>query len=260
LRSSLSNQGGGIPRAFGAESPGLAGEAYATVRDRILRGELGIGQPVSRRRLGAELGMSSVAVSEALLRLERDGLLESRPRAGTRVRIPTWDDVVGHYVLREALEAKAAALFAEHATRDERSELTNLATRVDNVMRQPEGNWTICLNLHEKLHRRVAECARCQALADELSRVNALGSIWLLAMHPREHVTTHEKLVNILITEDPEAVALAMRAHIKSELEVSLPSLRQWIDQRKVPRTYARETRIARLKPGTPACQCESRI
>jgi DNA-binding GntR family transcriptional regulator len=143
-----------------------------------------MGQPVSRRRLGAELGMSSVAVSEALLRLERDGLLESRPRAGTRVRIPTWEDVLGYYVLREALEAKTATLFAENATRDERSELIKLAIRVDNVIRQPEANRTTYLNLHEKLHSRIAECARCQALVDALRRVNAFGSIWLLAMHP----------------------------------------------------------------------------
>ena len=67
----------------------LAGEAYLVVRMRILRGELAVGQAISRRKLAAELGMSFLPVSEALMRLEFEGLLESRPRAGTRVRIPT---------------------------------------------------------------------------------------------------------------------------------------------------------------------------
>src|SRR3954454_3214881 len=109
-----------------AEASSLAAEAYGIVRRRILRGDVGIGQVISRRKIAAELGMSFLPVSEALLRLEHEGLLESRPRAGTRVRVPTRPDVQGHYVVREALEVQAAMLFAAQATRDERSELMKL--------------------------------------------------------------------------------------------------------------------------------------
>ena len=69
-----------------AETPSLAAEAYSVVRQRILRGELVLGQTISRRKLAAELGMSFLPVSEALLRLEVEGLLESCPRAGTVTR------------------------------------------------------------------------------------------------------------------------------------------------------------------------------
>src|SRR5579862_7153623 len=89
----------------------LAVDAYNVVRARIVRGELRLGQPLSRRKLAAELGMSFLPVSMALLRLEYEGFLESRPRAGTRVRIPSREDLRGHYVVREALEVQAAKLF-----------------------------------------------------------------------------------------------------------------------------------------------------
>src|SRR5580765_7744903 len=98
----------------------LANAAYGIVRRRLLRGQLSLGQAVSRRKLAAERGMSFLPVSEALLRLEVEGLLESRPRAGTRVRIPSPDDVRGHYLVREILEAEAARLFAQVATRRDR--------------------------------------------------------------------------------------------------------------------------------------------
>src|SRR5437879_13178832 len=98
-----------------SESSSLAGAAYTVVRQRIVRGEMAIGQSVSRRKLAAELGMSFLPVSEALLRLEFEGMLESRPRAGTRVRIPTREDVKGHYLVREILEAEAARRFAAPA-------------------------------------------------------------------------------------------------------------------------------------------------
>src|SRR5256714_12039538 len=128
----------------------LAHEAYRVVRQRILRGELSLGQIISRRKLAAELGMSFLPVSEALLRLEIEGLLESRPRAGTRVRIPTQQDVRGHYVVREALEIQAARLFSEVATPDERAELMKLAARVDAMSVQPDRS--LYLGQHERLH------------------------------------------------------------------------------------------------------------
>src|SRR5213594_4582901 len=116
----------------------LAGEAYEFVKQRILRGDLTIGQVISRRKIAAELGMSFLPVSEALLRLEFEGLLESRPRAGTRVRIPSREDVVGHFTVREALEVQAAMLFTSAATAAERGELRKLAARVDAVAKQPD--------------------------------------------------------------------------------------------------------------------------
>src|SRR5215204_3652948 len=109
-----------------AEHSSLAAEAYSVVRQRILRGEIGLGQVISRRKLAAELNMSFLPVSEALLRLEFEGMLESRPRAGTRVRIPSAEDVRGHYVVREALEVQAARLFAAAATVDDRTDVKRL--------------------------------------------------------------------------------------------------------------------------------------
>src|SRR6202049_5205071 len=98
-----------------SQSSTLAGEAYSIIRERILGGEVAIGQVISRRKIAAELGMSFLPVSEAFLRLEFEGLLESRPRAGTRVRIPSHEDVRGHYLVREALKVEAARLFTEMA-------------------------------------------------------------------------------------------------------------------------------------------------
>src|ERR1700704_5145878 len=139
----------------------LAAEAYEFVKQRILRGQLPMGQVISRRKVAAELGMSFLPVSEALLRLEFEGLLESRPRAGTRVRIPSREDVRGHYVVREALEAQAARLFSTVATAEDRSELEKLSEGVDALSVSEQ---SLYLPAHEKLHRRIADGARCPSL------------------------------------------------------------------------------------------------
>ncbi len=217
----------------------LAEEAYAILRERILRGKLSIGEGISRRKVAMELGMSMLPVTEALLRLEVEGLLESRPRAGTRVKIPSEQDVRGHYVVREALEVQAAKLFAEMATARERSELQKLAARVDTLYVQGQknqNNYLLFLGVHEKLHRRIAEGTHCQALVKAIEKNHALASTWLCV--PRvdvlnEPVRRHRELIEILVTGTPVAAATAMSEHIQAALQHTLHRLESHFQNRE---------------------------
>jgi GntR family transcriptional regulator, rspAB operon transcriptional repressor len=234
-----------------AESSSLAAEAYAIVRQRILRGELVLGQVISRRKLAAELGMSFLPVSEALLRLEFEGLLESRPRAGTRVRIPSPDDVKGHYVVREALEVQSAMLFSEVATPGERAELRKLAARVDALSMQSDR--MLYLGLHHKLHRRVAECARCESLCDAIDKTHALASIWFCVMRvpsKDDSPRRHQDLVDALTSGDTPKAAQAMREHIAVGMQHVMEVLEPYFRLRKANgRTFYRSERKLKQAP-----------
>jgi len=215
----------------------LAAEAYGNLRPRILHGEFAIGQALSRRKLADELGMSLPPVSEALMRLEFQGLLESRPRAGTRVRIPSRQDVEGHYTMREALEAQAARLFAEAATDEEIGELQRLAARVDALSATPNGNRAHYLALHETLHRRIAECARCPALTDAIDKTHALASTWLcVGQQERKGPSPkrHEKLLAALARRNAEVATEAMRQHIVGSKQRSLDRLEPYFQKREI--------------------------
>jgi DNA-binding GntR family transcriptional regulator len=229
-------------RSSGA--PDLAGEAYVIIRERILRGEVAIGQVISRRKIAAELGMSFLPVSEAFLRLEFEGLLESRPRAGTRVRIPSREDVRGHYLVREALEVEAARLFTEIASHEERSELLKLGARVDALRSQTDGNRFYYLNLHEKLHRRIAECTRCQALCDAIERTRALSTTWLCVGRSFDGTPSrrHQDLMEVLVGSDRDASAVAMREHVITSMQRALERLEPYFRARKSQgKTYSRK-------------------
>ncbi|MBI4264427.1 MAG: GntR family transcriptional regulator [Acidobacteria bacterium] len=227
------------------EASSLAAEAYTIVRQRILRGELRLGQVISRRKLAAELGMSFLPVSEALLRLEFEGLLESRPRAGTRVRIHSPEDVRGHYVVREALEVQAAMLFATAATSSERAELRKLAVRVDALSMQSDR--MLYLELHQKLHRRIAECTRCAPLCDAIEKTHALATIWFCVMRkplPTDSRTRHQDLVEALVEGDPVTAAEAVRAHLAVGMQHTLEVLEPYFRLRKASgRTFYRSER-----------------
>jgi GntR family transcriptional regulator, rspAB operon transcriptional repressor len=226
-----------------AETISLAGEAYVILRERILRGELAIGRVISRRKIATELGMS-LLVSEALQRLVFEGLLESRPRAGTRVKVPSEEEVRGHYVVREALEMQAAKLFAAVATPQERSDLQRLAARVDALAAKPEGDRFLYLTLHEKLHRRIAEGAHCQPLCDAIEKNQVLASTWLCA--PRKTASNepsrrHLDLTDALVSGPPKAAAEAMRRHIDNALKNTLQRLESYFQLREANKaTFAR--------------------
>jgi DNA-binding GntR family transcriptional regulator len=140
----------------------LAAHAYERIRDMIMTGELGFGAIVSRRSLADLFGMSILPVADAIQRLENEGMLESRPRVGTRVKVPTPRTVRGHFIVREALEAEAARLFAERASYEQRDELAELAVRVDALDAEryrrdcPSDRVLEAHKLHVALHLKIA--------------------------------------------------------------------------------------------------------
>jgi DNA-binding GntR family transcriptional regulator len=229
----------------------LAAEAYEFVKQRILRGELLMGHVISRRKIAAELGMSFLPVSEALLRLEFEGLLESRPRAGTRVRIPSREDVRGHYVVREALEAQAAMLFAVVASPEDRAEIEKLASRVDALSVSDQ---TLYLPAHEKLHRRIADGARCPALSLAIEKTHALASTWFCVAReasdgePPRH---HQLLVEALISGSAEEAAEAMRQHVRRGMENTMARMKPYFRIRKAyGKTYFRSEKRQKQQLG----------
>ena len=228
-------------------SSDLAGEAYIALRERILHGEIAIGEVISRRKIAAELGMSFLPVSEAFVRLEVEGLLESKPRVGTRVRIPTPEDVRGQFRVRTVLEVEAAKLFSEVATPAERAELLKLAARVDALYAQPSKDRSYYLNMHETFHRRIAECAGCPALSHAIERTHALSSTWLCGsktFFSPNLARLHQDLTESLVKGDPEAAGQAMREHVAGSMHRALERLEPYFRAHKTQQeTYSRKPR-----------------
>jgi len=212
----------------------LSERAYFTVRDRILKGELALGAAIPRRKLAVELGMSLVPVTEALQRLESEGLIESWPRSGTRVCLPTAQDIRERVEVREALETQAARLFAEKATFGQRLELKRMAEHMDALYNRcgsgdndPEYLFAV-QSFHSQLHQKIAEYTGCRALQQAIEKNHTLIFNWLFdvaagrpAMPPR----FHSELIETICKGDPEEADRAMRQHIRYGLNSVVKAL-----------------------------------
>ena len=207
-----------------SEPISLSERAYHAIRDRVLKGELPIGAALSRRKLAVELGMSLLPVAEALQRLEAEGLVESRPRVGTRVYRPSTQDIRERYEIREALESQAARLFAERASPREKLELEKMAEHMDALFNRcasgendPEFLFAVH-SYHSELHLKIAECTGCRALRDVIDKNNVLTFNWLYdvaARRPPLPPRFHRNLIEAIGRGDPEDADRAMREHVR---------------------------------------------
>lgn len=92
----------------------LTDQAHAQIRRRIITCDMPPGLEVSEQELADRLGMSKTPVREALARLSLEGFVEAFPRRGYRVIPVTIQSVNDLFVVRGALEGKAAELAADH--------------------------------------------------------------------------------------------------------------------------------------------------
>ncbi|MFN7995915.1 MAG: GntR family transcriptional regulator [Bryobacteraceae bacterium] len=206
----------------------MADQVYHLIRDQILRGVFPLGSVLSRRKLAEQFGMSLLPVSEALQRLESERLVESRSRAGTRVRIPTAEEVKGRYIVREALEAKSAELCCEHATFEERLDLRRTAEHLDTLYARsatgdPDRDFLYVVHVHHmKLHLRIAEYARCPELKEAIERNQVLIYNWFFDVSAERRSLPdrfHQQLIGAVVGDDPAVADRTMRDHIRYGLD-----------------------------------------
>lgn len=98
-------------------------QAYDYIQQCILDGRLQAGSVVSEASLARQLGISRTPVGAAIRKLAHEGLVEQVPRYGTIVRLPTRDDIVELYELREAIEGFAAARAADRISAEALTQL-----------------------------------------------------------------------------------------------------------------------------------------
>lgn len=197
----------------------LAGSVYTTLRDDIISGRLAPGTRLVRRSLAKRLEVSPIPVTEALFRLESDGLVESAPMYGARVTLTTAATALDDLVLREALECQAARECA--AAKDETvlRHLAVLAQRIDAVMQAgADSNDQAHDEAHGAFHFAIAQAGGRMVLARELQRLwfrRQMHLAWVTATRHGLPAGWHQGLVAALASGDPDQAEAHMRFHVR---------------------------------------------
>lgn len=230
----------------GLDASTLASKVYESVRRGILSGDLPPGQPMSRRRIAIELQTSPLPVASAFQRLELEGLLESRPRAGTRVRALSLDEIRGHFVVREALETQAATRVALMATDSERAHLETLAQELDDLSARCDVKQYA--TAHRAFHVQVSAYSQCGALYDAVDECHGFAMLWLSHVsQPCDPNARHLELVRAIASRDPLKAGVAATDHLAFCLARAIETLTSTGEHRSSPGPLFRRRRRRQL-------------
>lgn len=186
------------------------------LRTAIVTLELQPGDLIDKGAICARLGVSRFPVSEALARLQAEGLVEILPQRGSMVSRVRIGDVVEYMLIRRALESEAVrALVARRPPNLVEKLRANLALQQQAALAGDRGTFhTYDLEFHDLLFEAM-RFERIRAVI-EAARAN-LDRARRLILDPRRLSLTqseHTAIADGIAAGDAERAAAAMRAHI----------------------------------------------
>lgn len=154
----------------------LRDEVYHRILSQVQHGDLPAGSRVRDVALAAELGVSRTPVREALLRLVREGVLDTALGRGFRVRPLDAAELRDVGEILGALESLALRLSpAPSETR--RGRLVDLDRRLE----QTRGDISRCLDLEDEWHRGLLEECPNRRLLELISSLRQIPRRYLAA-------------------------------------------------------------------------------
>lgn len=211
------------------ERGSLPATVAASLRERIIQGELAPGARLSERYLCELMGVSRTPLREALRMLANEGLLHLEPNRGAQVVALSERDIREAFEVIGGLEAMACRLACERASDAEIAEIQALTYEMlASHARRDLPNY---YRLNQAIHTRLSNAAHNRLLNQVYDAQNARiqhlrfasnedRAKWDQAM--QEHVVMAEALA----ARDADGLAAIMRQHLQRKCEAALKALR----------------------------------
>ncbi len=187
----------------------LADQAYEAIRDRIVNGELSVGEFVREQEVSEALGVSRTPVREALGRLASEGFLDRIPHRGFQVPEEALNTLLELYPILSSLEILAGRLALSCLTDGDLRKLREINDRM--IERQGTGKVRDLIRLNDRFHQVIYQRSGNQRLSDLLtdlrSQVKRL-EVWFYSdsERVRDSVEHHEELIQAMEGGDQDRV------------------------------------------------------
>src|SRR6218665_322624 len=188
------------------------------LRQAIVTVDLKPGEVIDKGAICDRLGVSRFPVSEALARLQSEGLVDILPQRGSTVSLVRIADVLEYMLIRKALEAEAVRV----VTGNHSDELVDTLQRNMSYQRAAEA-----INDRNGFHERDLEFhdiifgdMRFSKVKGVIENTRAnLDRARRLILTPRRLSVTlneHQNILDGIVAGDAPRASAAMRAHIDS--------------------------------------------
>jgi DNA-binding GntR family transcriptional regulator len=198
----------------------LADDVVDRLRDAILHGGFKPGEPLREEQLAAMLDVSRGPVREALVQLEREGLVLVRRHRGATVARLSRGDLEEVYSLRLALERLAMQRAAHYATHEDFAAMEAVVAAFDVALSRGPSEKEIA-ELDVRFHDLIYRAAGHQRLYDCWSNLRSQIYIFLLSRNVANPdfreitVKAHAELLETLRSRDEARAVLAIEDHLR---------------------------------------------
>ncbi len=184
----------------------LVDRAYGAIKQRLMGNHYPPNLQILEQDLAGQLEMSRTPVREALIRLEREGLVEIIPRRGMRVVPLSPEDMREIYEIMICLEARAAERLAErHPTESEIAPMIEAhRDMVESLERGDLDSWAAA---DDRFHRNLIELAGNRRLtqiafatADQIHRARMVTL--RIRPLPRKSNDDHMAVIDAILAGD----------------------------------------------------------
>lgn len=201
-----------VPKSHGVLSKSLLrDQAYAALRDAIVNGTLEPGERINDADLSRWLGLSRTPIREALARLERAGLVQTKPGRYT---------IVSPVDVREARAAQVvAATLHELAVREA---LPSLSSSDIDAMREANDRFRRALDAQDAdaalradddFHAVAVACSANPVISTVLEQVTAvlrrLERLRFSSLDGRRSIALHDRIIELCEQGDADGAARA---------------------------------------------------
>ena len=199
--------------------PTIVQSVYDTIRAAIVSGDMKPGDPLVEAVLAERYGISKTPVREALIRLRRDGLVESRPHRVTRVATPTVSDILQASQLREWIETQ---IWMECAREPSPELLDELEDSIDTAERaleesDPERYGDSIRRFTDRVLSSSDNPYAVQALQRLRNVLDLIANVSRQTPgRQRRSIEEHRAIMEALKAQDPDGTAQAVRLHLRS--------------------------------------------
>ncbi|MDB5539972.1 MAG: hypothetical protein JWQ89_1699 [Devosia sp.] len=189
-----------------------------TLRQAIVTLELEPGELIDKGAICDRLGVSRFPVSEALARLQAEGLVDILPQRGSTVSLVRIADVLEYMLIRKALEAEAVRVVTVSHS-DELIDTLHRSISYQRAAVEIDDQY----GFHERdleFHDIIFGDMRFTKVKGVIENTRAnLDRARRLILTPRRLSVTlaeHQRVVDGIVAGDAAAASGAMRAHIDS--------------------------------------------
>lgn len=190
--------------------------AYKKIKKKILQHELDFREKLREDSFSRELRLSRTPIREALIMLEKEGLLTRSQGRGFYIQQFSMKDVYDFYEFRNMLETASTELIISNVTNRNINELSEVLEKVNKIIDKGDAGEALAVGL--EFHVKIIELCKNDMIINSLK--NCYEKLMLMSWSSyqikasTESAKEHEKILLALKPKDLDELRMAIHQHI----------------------------------------------